>query len=103
MSKEKIKWIYVLKMQGFPMYKIGMSRTLEGIEKRLKQCQTGNPFTLEVYAKYEIQEEKPWIESMLHHRHKQFRMQGEWFMLNQKHIDIIDQSYNQHKKSFNFY
>jgi len=73
-------------------YKIGYTRG--EVSKRVKQLRTGNSEDLIIESIYKSK----WgtkIESVLHRNYKNYRLSGEWFVLNQKQVDnFLDDCHN---------
>ena len=80
-----MRYIYLLKLDGFNTYKIGISKDPK---KRVKQLQTGSPEIIEILCTYK----SDWafkIESTLHRRYLQNNIRGEWFEFNYLNKDIF--------------
>lgn len=65
-------------------FKIGV--TTGEISKRVKSLQTGNPNKIELVNYYETVNYRK-VESWFHRIYKDFRLEGEWFLLNECHIN----------------
>lgn len=92
-TKEKVEavqrealrgFVYVIKCNEY--YKIGCSR--EGVEKRLKAMQTGNPYELELIMMIKTSN-YPKTELFLHKRFDKYRIRGEWFKLSEELINEL--------------
>ena len=75
--------------------KIG--RTKSDPEKRLKQLQTGNPFTLKLICALK-DENYGAIEKQFHTYYKEERVRGEWFMIPNVDLKIIIEEATESKK-----
>ena len=69
-------------------YKIGITNNPE---RRLKQCQTGNPKQLSYVCIVERPNKASaiFLEKSIHAGLKQHRLQGEWFKLNHQSLSIV--------------
>tara|TARA_R110000772_G_scaffold184082_4_gene295187 strand:- start:84 stop:398 length:315 start_codon:yes stop_codon:yes gene_type:complete len=80
-----MKIVYLLKECGdLPKYKIGV--TSRGVEKRIKQLQTGNSERIEVIQTFPSVFNRK-IESSLHRKYETKRLEGEWFQLDNEDVD----------------
>ena len=79
---------YVYLMTNGVEYKIGITNNPE---RRLKQCQTGNPKQLSYVCIVERPNKASaiFLEKSIHHGLKQHRLQGEWFKLNHQSLSIV--------------
>ena len=79
---------YVYLMTNGIEYKIGITNNPE---RRLKQCQTGNPKQLSYVCVVERPNKASaiFLEKSIHHGLKQHRLQGEWFKLNHQSLSIV--------------
>lgn len=66
-------------------YKIGFSRN---VDARIKQLATQPPFDLVLIAAHHVYDMRQ-CEAAMHEYYKAFRLRGEWFQLNQWHVDEI--------------
>lgn len=75
---DKMKTYVYFMEDGYGHVKIGVSNDPE---KRLKQCQTGNPYKLIItrVEPYESSKEAYKRENELHNTFKDFNTHGEWF------------------------
>ena len=69
-------------------YKIGFTK--RKVEKRLKELKTGNPAEFKIEKVYVADKYGPNIESILHSIFKNKKVDGEWFLLEQKDIDDFE-------------
>jgi len=76
---------------GSDYYKVG--KTTNSADKRLQGLQTGNPQLLVKVAEYPCPLS---VEKKLHYLLSGKRVKGEWFRLNQKDLELIDQIMNGH-------
>ena len=89
--------VYVISadIDGKKRYKIGYTK--REVYKRLKELKTSNSANLEI----ELVIESKWatkIEKELHRRFKDFKINGEWFNLNEEDMETIRQvSYITHE------
>lgn len=74
--------IYIFKCKD--TYKIGISLN---IESRLKTCQTGNPYKINILFQKNVKNPRK-LESILHLKFKADRLNGEWFKLSDSQIEI---------------
>jgi hypothetical protein len=65
-------------------YKIGVTKG--DIDRRIKSLQTGNPNKIELVNYYESNNYRK-IESWFHRIYEDIRLEGEWFLLNEDHIN----------------
>lgn len=77
-KKQLSKFIYIIHASNTSTYKIGIAKD---VEKRLKGLQTSNPNKLQVVNKFYFDNASK-IESDLHEKFKDKRLNGEWFNLN---------------------
>jgi hypothetical protein len=63
-----------------------MGMTKRDPYKRLKELQTGNPNKLDITYVFESQYGNL-LESTLHTHYQTFRLEGEWFMIDQEQVD----------------
>lgn len=81
----KKRFIYLMKCHDF--YKIGIANN---VEERLAGIQTGNPYPVEVVAKFEVaQSTARRLEKLFHTILGYFRVRGEWFELTPGKIEVI--------------
>lgn len=73
-------YLYLIKSQESGTYKIGITKNSP--EKRLKTLQTGNSDNLILIDSYYSRNYKK-IETQLHRNLKSYKIQGEWFLLNE--------------------
>ena len=81
-SKQPAHFVYVLKCNG--LYKIGRSRDPQW---RVRQLQTGAAHPIDVV--FTIRTRQHGLERALHQRFSSLRKRGEWFELNDAHLDWI--------------
>lgn len=78
-------FVYFIHEEGcFNCFKIG--KTENNPEERLSQLQTGNPRKLIIY-RFILTDNHSLMESFLHNKYKEFRIQNEWFNITQSVID----------------
>lgn len=82
--------VYLIHAVGTDRYKIGV--TTKSIQKRLHSLQTGSPYVLRCLATIESREAHI-LESRLHHRFKNYRVQGEWFKFDEN-TPGIEETFN---------
>ncbi len=82
---ENTPLVYVLECNS-EFFKIGLSKN--SIEKRISQCQTGNPYKITLHSFY-ITSNPSVLESYLHIIFKDKREQGEWFRLSKEELHSI--------------
>ena len=68
-------YVYLLWAENTCLYKIGMG---ENPKRRLKECQIGNPYKLELLAFREVKDASR-VETALHQKYADHRKRGEWF------------------------
>lgn len=68
-------------------FKIGI--TAGAIEKRLKQLQTGNSEKIELVKSYKSEHHRT-IESWLHKKYFNQRLEGEWFQLTDDDVMLFE-------------
>lgn len=81
-----MKYIYLLKLHGHNIFKIGFTKNEP--KQRIKPLQTGNPYEIELVASYKS-ELATKIESVLHRKYDNHKtaietdihLGGEWFEL----------------------
>lgn len=79
------KYIYLIQREDENSYKIGNSKN---VKSRLKMLQTANDKKL--YIIHEFYSEFPTkLEIMLHNVYKRYQKSGEWFHLDQIHVDTF--------------
>lgn len=69
-------WIYFISTDEVPAYPIKIGLSFTGVEKRLRELQTGCPYPLTVLATVEGTPSYEWI---LHRELHPHRLNGEWF------------------------
>lgn len=79
-------YVYVIHCIGFPYYKIGMTRN--NVKSRMGAHQASLPFELEVEFAVFVEDAYE-VEHMIHRRHTDKWIRGEWFMLDDKDLDTI--------------
>ena len=90
-------FVYLIGDEEMPnRYKIGSTRA-NGVNKRLKQLQTGSSSKL--YIKESFETEHPFkLEKMLHNRFKSLSIIGEWFELSESDVrcfrDVCEEKMN---------
>ena len=82
---ENTPLVYILECNS-EFFKIGLSRN--SIDKRISQCQTGNPYKITLHSFY-ITNNPSALESYLHIMFKEKREMGEWFSLSIQDIEKI--------------
>jgi hypothetical protein len=95
----KSKKVYLIKAvssSGDVSYKIGKS---VNPQKRVKELQTGNSNKLEISCVYDTQYVNL-LESTLHIHFKQFRMEGEWFAIDESVEDTFISICDKYEKNF---
>jgi hypothetical protein len=92
-EQNKIKWIkasnilYIITAKEFDgIYKIGITND---INSRLSSMQTGCPYNLFAFKAYETKAPAT-IEKMLHIFFNKKHVRGEWFRLDEKDLQYID-------------
>lgn len=81
-SKENTGFIYLIGNLEYNFVKIGYS---VNPEKRLMEIQTGCPFPLVLFDKFEGTISK---EKLLHRKYKRLRTYGEWFRIEGKLAEL---------------
>lgn len=99
MTKLMKGYVYLLTDGKF--FKIGVTRG--SIEKRIKKLQTGNPDNITI-VNYHLTEYPFKLESFLHTKHAQQKINNEWFDLSSNDVtsfkqecERIDQMFDQLK------
>ncbi|OED34488.1 hypothetical protein AB832_07470 [Flavobacteriaceae bacterium (ex Bugula neritina AB1)] len=84
-ERRKPKGLYIIKMKGENIYKIGIATN---IQLRLKNLQCGNPFKLDLvfFKKSNNNDFSVKIETTLHNLFSSSRMNGEWFRLSNEDL-----------------
>lgn len=77
--------IYVFRMEGTDLYKIGVTST--SVLDRLSACQTGNPLKLSIEVVLPVSSRDD--ERDLHEMFSEHRLQGEWFRLSPDDIGML--------------
>jgi len=72
-------YIYLIQCGELPYFKIGMAKN--GVDSRMGQLRTGNPFDLKVLVNKKVEEMKV-AESYLHMRYEEYHFRGEWFVFS---------------------
>lgn len=81
-------YVYLMQEIDTNNFKIGVTRQL--IETRRKQLQTGNSNEIDIISHYQC--DLPFkLESMLHNFYKKFNVNGEWFLLEDDKVNIVDE------------
>jgi hypothetical protein len=86
-----LKNIYLIKAvsaSGDVTYKVG--KTTRDPKKRLKELQTGNPNKLDISYIFESQYANL-LETTLHIHYKPYRLEGEWFMIDDEQVNKFGQ------------
>lgn len=84
-ASEKPGYVYLLK--AGPYYKIGKT---QNVDERIKQLATLPPFDLELV--HVIPSPQPHkLESVLHKRFDDLRVNGEWFLLGTEDVEYIEE------------
>jgi len=82
---------YLYVMNADIYYKIGISRDPT---KRLKECQTGNPHYISLYAQVNCKNEgyARWLEEVLHNHFHRYHYRGEWYqnLRKQQFVDAVN-------------
>lgn len=81
--------VYLVHASGTNLYKIGM--TINNVQKRVSELQTGSPHELKCIAALQSDEAHV-MESRLHHRFKNYRVRGEWFEFDE-HTPGIEETF----------
>lgn len=76
-------YVYLLETEGFDFFKIGITGNLD---KRLSTIQTHCPFKVN-YKCYTLSEMPQAFETELHLEFSDYRIQGEWFKLNEELLE----------------
>ena len=80
-------FVYIITANEYiGIYKIGLTND---IERRLRDMQTGCPYTLFAFRAYYVLNPVA-VEAMLHSFFHKKRLRGEWFNLNEMDIKYID-------------
>lgn len=79
MNKSGVGFIYVIQMDGFPIYKIGRS---VDVPKRLGQIGIQLPFPYRLIYAYRVPDVEL-FERKIHEIHAKYRLNGEWFLLTE--------------------
>ena len=80
-------YVYLVKCEGSPYVKIGMSSG-DPEKTRVSQMQTGNPFLLTLLWKEQV-EDPAKIESKLHEHFGSKHIRGEWFNLGENPVSAF--------------
>lgn len=72
--------IYLIGNKEEKVCKIGYTRNLETLGKRLSSLRTGNHLKLEIF---EIREGTRHLEKAIHFVLSEYRLEGEWFLFNE--------------------
>lgn len=85
-------YVYFIKDEKSNAVKIGKAND---IEVRLSELQVGNPNKLNVinYIECLKEEDAKYIEKVLHQKYKELRIQGEWFIFDEK---FLFEQYDKH-------
>lgn len=75
--------VYIAECQG--RYKIGRSRS---IDERIKSLNTASPFEVSLIASFPTSVSAS-LEKYLHSKFEKCNIQGEWFELEEEHLDQI--------------
>jgi predicted GIY-YIG superfamily endonuclease len=76
------KYVYLISDSNTYTYKIGISKNPE---TRVKTLQTGNDNKLKIIHKVECEYFND-VETALHNKYKIFKINGEWFELNDEDV-----------------
>lgn len=79
--------LYLIRMNSTDFYKIGRTKSMSTIDNRLKALSTGSPSGLTLIAWQSVSKQVN-HEKLLHFMFKEFRQNGEWFMFNQKEVQL---------------
>lgn len=88
---EKLEEVYCVNQQGTDYYKIGRSYS---VSSRVTTLQAGNPYPLVVVYTIPSRNAAK-LESSLHKRFKNQRLEGEWFLLSKDDLNIIKSEYKE--------
>lgn len=79
-------YVYIL-TSNYLVFKIGV--TSGKIEKRIRALQTGNAEKIDLVKSYKTDNYRN-IETWLHHKFNEKRLEGEWFQLNETDINQFE-------------
>tara|TARA_R110000824_G_scaffold41914_3_gene124130 strand:+ start:242 stop:721 length:480 start_codon:yes stop_codon:yes gene_type:complete len=82
-------YVYILDIEGFNYYKVGLSRN---VPSRKKAIQTLVPFDISIVRAIYVDNCKA-IEQEIHERLKDYRFKGEWFECD---LDLINNIFNEY-------
>lgn len=88
-----VGYVYIIGNVGNRLYKIGISND---VSKRLRALQTGSPYALTVIEACQCEDPRS-VERKLHGICSSFRLQGEWFQMNQNFLSIAVRSIRQRR------
>jgi hypothetical protein len=94
-----LKKIYLIKAitpSGDVSYKVGKSKNPE---KRVKELQTGNSNKLYISHVYDTKYSNL-LESTLHIHFKPYRLEGEWFAMEESDVDMFIEICDKYEKNF---
>lgn len=78
-------FIYVIQMQGHPIYKIGRASS---VPRRMSQIGIQLPFPFELRFAHKVPNVQ-YMETWLHREYRRYRKNGEWFELPDIALDAI--------------
>jgi len=85
-QNKKYKFVYIAKHNDF--YKIGRTNNLN---RRFKTMRTGNPIIILIASR--LVENNIILENELHNKFKDKHFKGEWYLLEEKDLDILTNIY----------
>lgn len=74
-------YLYIIKVEGFEIYKIGIAKTDLNLGQRMASIQTGCPFRITLTACYRCSNYLN-LEKLIHYKFKGCRTYGEWFKID---------------------
>lgn len=86
-----MQYLYLIKCQKY--YKIGITKDVKG---RLTKLQSGNPFDIELVARYEFPDmySAYRVEQKFHKILNQYHVKGEWFELDDTAFELVKDCFN---------
>lgn len=88
-AKKNPGYVYIMKVKGHNVCKIGCSTD---VERRRKTLQAKHGFELEVIAKYYDSDNYTSLEVYCHCKYSKYKLSGEWFLLPDDEIERIASS-----------
>lgn len=78
MKPSKQNLLYILECDSEKFFKIGVTKDVDSLERRIKSLQTGNPHRINI-AYYDERTASRQAEKYLHQVLDEYRVVGEWF------------------------